>query len=193
MTIVEGRPTLVLIAGFSRAGKDTLANGLMEWSEKRAAKVNFADPLKECANAMLSYLHLDGDFFNEEFKVKHRDFLVSTGKFARSLNEDVFAEHLARYLPFVSADGLPHETVICSDWRYLNEYKVVSRIMDEYNWNLRTVHISTAGVLPANDEEAWSLLDLRAEVEFDVELCFKPNSRNDIMAEGRRMARAWKL
>ena len=98
MTIVEGRPTLVLIAGFSRAGKDTLANGLMEWSERRAAKVNFADPLKEFANAMLSYLHLEGDFFNEEFKVKHRDFLVSTGKFARSLNQDVFAEHLARYL-----------------------------------------------------------------------------------------------
>ena len=165
----------------------------MEWSERRAYKVNFADPLKECANAMLSYLHLEGDFFNEEFKIKHRDFLVSTGKFARSLNQDVFAEHLARYLPFVSADGEPHETVICADWRYLNEYKVVSRIMDEYNWNLRTVYISTAGVIPANDEEAWSVLDLRAEVEFDVELCFKPNSRNDIMAEGRRMARAWKL
>jgi hypothetical protein len=30
-------------------------------------------------------------------------------------------------------------------------------------------------------------------VDFDVELCFKQNSRNDIMAEGRRMARAWKL
>ena len=193
MSIQETRPTLVLIAGFSRAGKDTLANGLLEWSERRAYKVNFADPLKECANAMLSYLHLEGDFFNEEFKVKHRDFLVSTGKFARSLNENVFAEHLARYLPFVSADGLPHETVVCSDWRYLNEYKVVSRIMDEYNWNLKTVYISTAGVLPANDEEAWSLLDLRAEVEFDVELMFKPNSRNEIMAEGRRMARAWKL
>ena len=107
MAITEGRPTLVMIAGFSRAGKDTLANGLMEWSERRAYKVNFADPLKECANAMLSYLHLEGDFFNEEFKIKHRDFLVSTGKFARSLNQDVFAEHLARYLPFVSADGEP--------------------------------------------------------------------------------------
>lgn len=193
MTIDESRPTLVMIAGFSRAGKDTLANGLMEWSERRAAKVNFADPLKESANAMLSYLHLEGDFFNEEFKVKHRDFLVAAGRFARSINRDVFAEHLARYLPFVSADGEPHQTVICSDWRYLNEYTVVSRIMDEYNWNLRTVYISTAGVLPANDEEAWSVLDMRAEVEFDVELCFKPNSRNDIMAEGRRMARAWKL
>jgi len=36
-------------------------------------------------------------------------------------------------------------------------------------------------------------MDLRAEVDFDVELCFKQNSRNEIMAEGRRMARAWKL
>jgi hypothetical protein len=193
MTIDESRPTLVMIAGFSRAGKDTLASGLLEWSERRTAKVNFADPLKESANALLSYLHLEGDFFNEDFKVKNRDFLVAAGRFARSLNQDVFAEHLARYLPFVSADGQPHQTVVCSDWRYLNEYKVVSKIMDEYNWNLRTVHISTAGVLPANDEEAWSILDLRAEVEFDVELCFKPNSRNEIMAEGRRMARAWKL
>ena len=61
MSIIEGRPTLVMIAGFSRAGKDTLANGLLEWSEKRAAKVNFADPLKECCNAMLSYLHLEGE------------------------------------------------------------------------------------------------------------------------------------
>ena len=42
-------------------------------------------------------------------------------------------------------------------------------------------------------EGAADLDPVRTEVEFDVELCFKPNSRNDIMAEGRRMARAWKL
>ena len=54
-------PTLVLIAGFARAGKDTLANGLLEWSTRPAEHINFADALKEAGNHFLDYLQLDGD------------------------------------------------------------------------------------------------------------------------------------
>ena len=38
-------PTLVLISGFARAGKDTLASGLLEWSTRPAEHINFADAL----------------------------------------------------------------------------------------------------------------------------------------------------
>ena len=72
-------PTLVLVSGFARAGKDTLASGLLEWSTRSAEHINFADALKEACNQYLDYLQLDGDFFREDFKVEHRKFLVDAG------------------------------------------------------------------------------------------------------------------
>ena len=92
-------PTLVLIAGYARAGKDTLASGILEWSQRPAEHINFADALKEAANHYMDYLGLDGDFFKEDFKVDNRDFLVHAGKFARRMDRDVFARHFANWCP----------------------------------------------------------------------------------------------
>ena len=43
-------PTLVLISGFARAGKDTLAEGILEWSRRPSRKTSFASHLKDAAN-----------------------------------------------------------------------------------------------------------------------------------------------
>lgn len=115
-------PTLVLISGFARAGKDTLASGLLEWSTRPAEHINFADALKEAANHYMDYLGLEGDFFREDFKVDNRDFLVHAGKFARRMDRDVFARHFANWCPVMKHVDQPSpETVVCSDWRYINE------------------------------------------------------------------------
>jgi len=189
-------PTLVLIAGFARAGKDTLATGILEWSRRPAAKLNFADVLKEGGNAFMEYLHLQdrGNFFHEQFKVEHRDFLVAAGKFARSLNRDVFAEHLANWTPCQEApDGEVCQTVVCSDLRYLNEIQVCQEILTPLGWRVRTVYLATAGVYHANDEEFYSILDMKANHRFDQEYIFRPNARQDIINEGRRLALSWQL
>ena len=187
-------PTLVLIAGFARAGKDTLASGILEWSRRPAVKLNFADALKEAGNEFLSYLHLSGDFFNEEFKVQHRDFLVSAGQFARSINKDVFAYHLANFAPCTEAPcGEVAQTVVCSDLRYLNEIHVCQEILTPLGWRVRTVYLATAGVYHANDEEFYSVLDMKSNHRFDQEFIFRPNARQDIINEGKRLALSWQL
>jgi hypothetical protein len=83
--------------------------------------------------------------------------------------------------------------VVCSDWRYINELRVCQDILWEKGWRVRTVYVATAGVGPANDEELDSIAAIRSEHSFDQEFIFKPNSRNEIMQEGRRLAKSWRL
>lgn len=187
-------PTLVLISGFARAGKDCLASGILEWAKRPSRKTNFADHLKDAGNDFLWGLNLEGDFHSEPFKVKHRDVLVTLGKFARSLNPSVFAENLAYFAPIQMTPGeIAPETVVCSDLRYLNEVKVCQDILWERGWKVRTVFVATAGVGPANDEELDSICELKAEHTFDQEFVFAPNSRQQIMQEGRHLSLAWNL
>lgn len=187
-------PTLVLVAGYARAGKDTLCTGLLEWATRPAEHINFADALKEASNHYMDYLGLEGNFFNEDFKVAHRDFLVNAGTFARRLDQDVFARHFANWCPVMKhADQPSPETVVCSDWRYINELRVCQDILWEKGWKVRTIYVATAGVGPANDEELESIAEIRASHLFDQEYIFKPNSRNQIMSEGRILAKSWRL
>jgi len=187
-------PTLVLVSGFARAGKTTLASGLLEWSTRPAEHINFADALKEAGNHFMDYLGLDGNFMNEEFKCENRDTLVNMGKFARRLDKDVFARHFANWVPVMKHhDSVSPETVVCSDWRYINELRVCQDILWEKGWKVRTVYVSTAGVGPANDEELDSIAEIRASHSFDQEYIFKPNARQQIMSEGRILAKSWRL
>lgn len=187
-------PTLVLISGFARAGKDCLASGILEWAKRPSRKTNFADHLKDASNDFLWGLNLEGDFHSEPFKVKHRDVLVTLGKFARSLNPSVFAENLAHFAPIQMTPGeIAPETVVCSDLRYLNEVRTCQDILWERGWKVRTVFVSTAGVGPANDEELESICELKAEHSFDQEYVFAPNTRQQIMQEGRHLALNWNL
>lgn len=187
-------PTLVLICGYARAGKDTLASGILEWSTRPSRKQNFADYLKDAANDYLMSLNLEGDFHNEPFKLKHRDFLVAAGRLARSLDEDIFAKNLANFIPIQMTPGeQAPETVVCSDWRYVNELEVTTDILHEIGWKVRTIYVSTAGVGPANNEELESILAIREQYAFDLEMTFAPNSRNTIMQEGRYIAKTWRL
>ena len=142
----------------------------------------------------MDYLGLDGNFMNDEFKCENRDALVAMGMFARRLDKDVFARHFANWVPVMKHhDQLAPETVVTSDWRYINELRVAQDILWEKGWKVRTVYVSTAGVGPANDEELDSIAEIRASHLFDQEYIFKPDARNQIMTEGRNLARSWKL
>jgi len=186
-------PTLVLISGYARAGKGTLANGILEWSKRPSAHINFADALKHAANLFLADLGLPGDFHNDEFKTTHRDFLVAAGRFARSLNRDVFAAHLAQWATYCcDSFDKPVETVVVSDWRYPNELSVCRDFLHTKGWRVRTVYVETTGVVAANDEEAWSVREILTQ-GVDAVYLFGPHSTNEIKQEGRKLAASWNL
>jgi len=186
--------TLVLICGYARAGKDTLGSGILEWSESTAEKINFADSLKDTANVFLDCLELRGDFHNDDFKQENRQALVALGTFARALKPSVFADIMAQTVAQGYDDeGMPLDTVICTDWRYLNELTVCQKVLIPLGWRIRTVYISTAGISAANSEEANSICEIRDIVRFDQEYHFDADQRHSIISEGRQLASRWSL
>jgi len=185
---------LVLICGYARAGKDTLGDGILEWSEKNAEKINFADSLKDSANVFLDCLDLQGDFHDDRFKDTNRRFLVACGTFARDLKPSVFAEIMAQTVAQgYDSDGMALDTVVCTDWRYLNELIVCQKVLIPLGWRIRTVYISTAGVSAANPEEANSICEIRDVVRCDFEIHFDKDQRQLVMNEGRMLAKQWSL
>ena len=149
--------------------------------------LNFADCLKLGLNEMLAtfgQLSDATDFFNEQFKTKHRDILVTAGRFARSLDRNVFAKSFCNRITDFRFDS----HIVCSDWRYLNELQIVKKELGNTH-RIITVKVSTVGVDQANEEEGLSISEITREVPIDYEFSFMPNSKTHIEAEGRELAR----
>ena len=144
-------PTVFLITGYARAGKDTLADRIVELTG--GCKVAFADSLKEAGNRFFTSLGIESvDLKSNQDKVAHRNLLVAMGKAARSVDVDIFARHAAEKARYNILSG---RCVVIPDWRYENEHKVVHTIV--YPAPVVRVHIMTDGVGPANDEEEASI------------------------------------
>lgn len=187
--------TVVLITGYARAGKDTLAEGLELGATRRVVRLNFADMLKQACDCYLQVLDLGGSgssrtFRNEAFKVKHRDFLVAAGTFARSIDRDVFVLAFTRQCRR-EAKVNPDEdlTVVCSDWRYMNELSIVRYILEQEGWKVVTIQVGTSGVEAANEEEGKSIGDIVRNTPIHVSFGFKPDSKQFIVTEGKNLAR----
>ena len=186
---------VILITGYARAGKDTLAEGIQLGATKRVVRLNFADMLKQACDCYMQVLDLGGSgssrtFRNEAFKVKHRDFLVAAGMFARSIDRDVFVLAFTRQCRR-EADTYPGEdiAIVCSDWRYMNELGIVKYILGDLGWDVVTVQVGTAGVEAANEEEGKSIGDIIRNTPIQVSFGFKPDSKPSIVAEGKSLAR----
>lgn len=182
------KPTIVLICGYARAGKDTFALGMSEAAAPNLVRTSFAYALKEAADIYLAKLNVycadQGQTFHaERFKLAHRAFLVEAGRTARSINQDVFADSLVDRVA-----GYERTHVAVTDWRYRNEYEVVKRDLGGIGWRVATVWIETIGTFAANEEEALNIADIRRNLYFEHEFFFRPNSAEAIQAEGRRFA-----
>lgn len=197
--IVEPEPNLrpvpvVLVSGYARAGKNTFAEGMVRKSrmlDGRLVETSFASELKNAANAYLDEIGLlapSSDFFEESFKNKYRAALVELGRMSRDIDKDIFAKKVAnRILDMADLRGRNYPFVV-TDWRYLNEYRVLRDRLEPRGFRVVTVRIDTAGVLPSNDEELHSLAEIRRNMAPDREFLFAPNQRDAILAEGERFA-----
>lgn len=143
------KPTVIMISGFARVGKDTLAKLLLE--RVGGKRLAFADELKNAANHLLERFDLHGrvDLRREDDKVRHRHMLVAIGKWLRSIDKDVFARPVAQQAGWLVNS---QRCAIISDWRYVNEYDaVVARCAPH---EVIRVELRRQGVGPANEEEA---------------------------------------
>jgi len=187
MPATMASPTVILVSGFARAGKDTLAEGIIDGATSCCRSDSFAHALKAAADNYLNDLDLldyssGQSFTDEHFKAANRDILVTLGRFARSLDQDVFARVTAHKAAHCNA-----HTVI-PDWRYLNEYRVMHAYAEQHDLRLVTVRVDTAGIGPANEEELQSLAAIRRAMPCDFEFTFAPDSRRVILAEGKHLA-----
>ena len=191
---VVSQPVVILVSGYARAGKDTLADAIITLVKRHhpcgvAGKHPFAKSLKDAADEFLAHLNLFPDakagfFHDEDFKKKHRQALVEMGRVARSIDIDVFATKTAydiddNYVSdCIDSEG-PHIYVI-PDWRYLNEFKVITDNLSLSDFRVVTVRVDTEGVLPANQEELESLAQIRREMALDYEFNFPQNGQDSI-------------
>lgn len=132
---------LIGICGYARVGKDTAAEGL-----KNFEKFSFATNLKDEVNIMLNSVLLDEvDMFEEEDKMKWREFLVFWG----ALRRRQAADYWVRMLDF-QLKMSPFKNKVITDVRYLNE---VRYILDNGGYIIR---LHRPGYKPANEEEHMS-------------------------------------
>jgi hypothetical protein len=183
----------VLICGYSRAGKDTLADGMLLPNLKNldfTYKVAFADQLKEIADEVLGLANLrhslKDTFHNDTFKVKNRNALVHLGVAMRSIDPDVWVDLALRRSNFPSAVETAGVNLIVTDWRYLNEYRRAKELLPDFK--VVTVYIETVGLHPANEEEAKSIAEIKREIPWDYEFYFSPNSSNAILKQGSNLS-----
>lgn len=193
--------TLILITGYARAGKDTLADGIVEGARHHVLRHNFADALKQRCDYFLQSLDIGGldspeSFYNEDFKVRNRGFLVAAGILARSLDPDVFAKALVKRCQQheESMEDVGEQcTVVCSDWRYSNEYFVPMLLLGVWGWDIYTVSVETLGITAVCEEEGKSIGGILRECPVNVSFTFAPNNYQVVKAEGKHLARTLSL
>jgi len=147
------QPTVILVAGYARTGKDTFANAVLDLVTG-ARKVSFADELKNAGNLFLERLNLHGkaDLRTEADKVRFREFLVAGGRMARALDANVFADIAASTARNLLLAG---RVVVMPDWRYRNELVAVQTICAPFKVVTVRLHREDTGA--ANEEEAGSM------------------------------------
>lgn len=147
------RPTVFLITGYARAGKDTLAEAMRDLMPS-ALVTSFADPLKSAVNRYFTDLGIERvNVKDTADKVRFRNLLVEAGRAARSVDVNVFADKVAYDARLALMSG---RSVIVPDWRYVNEYDAIVKAIGHHH-PVVTVRIGRAGCTAANQEEQDSI------------------------------------
>lgn len=149
---------IILISGYARSGKDSLANALEKHlAHREPVRVKFANVLKTALGVALQRIGLDVDVFTEDEQQKQaiRPLLVEFGKFARSVDKDVFVKAAWADICSLFANG--KGVVIVPDLRYANEINLISEWAAEEVWAVTHLRICRMGNQAANDEELHSI------------------------------------
>ena len=160
---------IIPIAGFARAGKDTLANAIFDQldqdePEYSAIVMKFADALKQSLQEALDEAGVAIDIFTEDTgkKAALRPLLVNFGEYCRSQNPDVWVnkviQNINTWADETTAEaGSTGSVVLIPDLRYCNEYEKLEALCIKRGWEFVPIYIEREGNLPANNAEAESI------------------------------------
>ncbi len=188
---------IILISGYARSGKDSLAINLKRELETEGFDprvLKFANALKEALQAALNRVglsHIDVFTEDEELKKLLRPLLVEFGKFARSIDKDVFVKALLRDLDSLFAGGVNFGLI--SDCRYVNEAKLIRAWGRERDYLVARLHISREGLQAANEEERQSIYELNNADRGFSERTFREGDLFGIEAWAQELVNAGKL
>ena len=163
------RHVVIPIAGFARAGKDTLADAIFDHMEQdepgySVILLKFADELKQSLQAALNAAGVKIDVFTEDTakKAELRPLLVAYGEYCRSQNPNVWVDkvigHMNTWADETIADSdSTGSVVLIPDLRYANEYQKLEALCIKRGWAYVPIYIERGGNLPANNAEAESI------------------------------------
>ena len=160
---------VIPIAGFARAGKDTLANAIFDYLDQDEPSysvilMKFADALKQSLQASLDEAGVKVDVFTEDTdkKAALRPLLVAYGEYCRSQNPNVWVDKVIEDIntwadeTVIDSDSTG-SVVLIPDLRYANEYQKLEALCIKRGWAYVPIYIERGGNLPANNSEAESL------------------------------------
>ena len=201
--------TLIPIAGFARAGKDTLADSIFDYlaedePEYSAIILKFADALKRCLQESLDEAGVDVDVFTEDTakKAALRPLLVAFGEYCRTMNKDVWVdkviEEIAEWTDETCKDtGGEHSVILIPDLRYANEYEKLEALCVKKGWAFVPIYIERQFNLPANASEAESIGLMAAHGYFRkgnaLQVCFPDKSTEAIKQWARKFSQSMSL
>ncbi len=156
---------VIAISGYAQSGKDTFADSLQYLTNGKfkISRHKFAESLRKATSLSFEYLGLKSNPWteNKEEKDKMRPVLVSIGEYARSENESVFADFLAKEVKEHLSSGT--EIAIITDMRYENENKILRKMCKDNGYKYCRVHMIRDGNGPANSAEGTSIAKLIEE------------------------------
>jgi hypothetical protein len=188
---------IILISGYARSGKDSLATHLkreLEIEGHEARVLKFANALKEALQAALNRVgleHIDVFTEDEELKKLLRPLLVEFGKFARKMHKDVFVKALIKDMEALFCNGI--EVALISDCRYINESEIIRLWAKQTGSLVSRLHISREGLEAANEEERQSIYELNNLDRGFSERTFREGDLFGIEAWAQELVNAGKM
>lgn len=160
---------VIPIAGFARAGKDSLADAIFDTldaaePEYSVIVLKFADELKADLEKAMASVGVGIDVWTEdtEKKARLRPLLVAYGEYRRSIDPDIWVNKVIKEIGVWADVTIPDSdskgsVIIIPDMRYLNEYEKLEALCAKRGWEFVPIYIERQFNLPANEAEAESI------------------------------------
>ena len=163
------RQTIILIAGRSQSGKDTAANIISEYLNKKRITnkiTHFADKLKIISHELLSEFDNSivlNDFYED--KDKHNKFLGTNNRVFLQKFGTIARKHFGENIWAESVDINYYGINIIADYRYLNERLVLERKYPNYNIiTIRVNREKSDKIVPTHHSED---LNFKCDINID--------------------------
>ena len=175
---------ILLLSGYARSGKDSVANLLEE--EKGYRRFAFADALKEMVAAHTGipvgmFHSLQKDSVISGSSKTYRDLLIEIADQKRAIDPDIFSRIVAAQIVESGVDR-----VVISDWRYKREESFLRSFLDPTVYHIQRVRVHRSTVIPSEKpiehdldgepmdvaiENNGSISDLRDAIHSAFSLC----------------------